>query len=180
MTSVDQLDIPRFGLEYAVTLAAEVHADQLDKGDNGPYIRHPFVVMFAVAPFGETVQTIAVLHDAVEDTDLELDDLVRLGASELVVSGIDAVSKRDGEPYDGLIRRAKAHRGGDIVKLADNFHNSLPERLANFSQAERVRREKKYATGLKILLENNPRLTEIAPALGERVVQAHATIYHPI
>lgn len=72
---------------------------------------------------GEDAAIAGMLHDIVEDTPVTLEDLRDLGVSPAVVSAIDSVTGRDGEPYDGLIARACADPLGVHVKLADNTHN---------------------------------------------------------
>ena len=59
-------------LGRAISIAATAHADQFDKAGE-PYILHPLRVMFAVQGF--KAQTAAVLHDVLEDTEVNVDQL---------------------------------------------------------------------------------------------------------
>jgi hypothetical protein len=67
-----------------------------------------------------------VLHDVVEDTDVELRHLVSAGYPPEVVGAVDALSHRADESYDEYIERVAANEIACHVKLAD-----LRENLAN-------------------------------------------------
>lgn len=64
-----------------------------------------------------------MLHDCVEDGDLDIDDL-RHEFSPEVVAGVDAVTRRPDEPYADLIERAAADPVGRWVKLADKHYTA--------------------------------------------------------
>ena len=59
-------------LNKAIRLAKLAHNGQVDKGGS-PYIGHPLRVMNQLDTPEE--QIVGVLHDAVEDSDLTLEDL---------------------------------------------------------------------------------------------------------
>ena len=117
------------GIEEAIALAVANHAGQTDKRGK-PYILHPLAVMIAFAEDDPLLQMIAVLHDAVEDSDLTLDDLREAGYPEEVISGIDAVTRRPGEAYGAFLDRAAADPRGWKVKVRDADHNLTRCRLA--------------------------------------------------
>lgn len=110
-------------------LAAWAHAGQVDRAGRA-YIDHPRTVAALVAELGEHAIMAALLHDVVEDSDVTLGDLRAAGYPEPVVAAVDAVTRRPGERYLDMVRRAAADPLGRLVKLADNAHNSAPERLA--------------------------------------------------
>ncbi len=90
-------------------------------------------------------QMVAVLHDAVEDTELELRHLVEKGYDPEVVEAVDAITHRDGESYDEYIERLATNEIARRVKVAD-----LQENLANNQRlapspavAERIDRYKR-------------------------------------
>jgi (p)ppGpp synthase/HD superfamily hydrolase len=138
-------------VEDALDLATRAHAGQVDKAGN-PYIDHPRAVAALVAEHGDVARMAALLHDVVEDTDVTLDDLRAAGYPETVVTAVDSVTRRDGEDYLDLVRRAAADPVGRLVKLADNAHNSDEARLALLpvERAEQLRQ--KYAAARAILL----------------------------
>ena len=107
-------------IEDAIMLATEKHRGVVDKGGM-PYILHPLRLMCQFRR--EAEQMVAVLHDVVEDTDVTLDDLRRMGYSEEVVTAVDQLSRRDDESYEQFIQRIKPHPLARRVKLADLLDN---------------------------------------------------------
>ncbi|WP_431728517.1 HD domain-containing protein [Verrucosispora sp. TAA-831] len=134
-------------------LAAAAHLGQLDKAGQ-PYIAHPRAVaaMLAEQGHGDHVLMAALLHDVVEDTAVTLDDLRAASYPAEVVDAVDAVTKREGETYMDAVWRAAAHPLGLLVKLADNAHNSLPDRLALLPDADADRLRRKYVRARRVLL----------------------------
>ena len=114
-------------LARAIAIAASAHAEQIDKSGR-PYILHPIRVMQRVTQHGLAAQTVAVLHDVVEDTWITLDLLTQMGFSEEVVAGVDAMTRRDGEEYFAYIERCGRNYLGSLVKIADLEDNSDPVR----------------------------------------------------
>ena len=115
--------------------AAELaHVDQLRKSGE-PYIHHPLAVATIVAELGLDDITIAaaLLHDAVEDTGVTVDDVAR-DFGPVVASIVDGVTKLDRVRFDSkeaqqaasmrkmLVAMAKDWRVL-IIKLADRLHN---------------------------------------------------------
>lgn len=135
-------------LEKAIAIAANAHAGQLDKGGE-PYILHCLRVMMSVSTRDE--QIVAVLHDVVEDTEVDLPDLARAGFSEKVCSAISALTKYHGESRIQAAHRVAKNKIGRVVKLADNKDNSNISRIPN-PTAQDVARLKEYAKVREILI----------------------------
>ena len=112
-------------LEKSIQLAVEAHAGDTDKA-GATYIRHPLRLMQQMET--ETERIVAVLHDVVEDTAHDLDDIEEEFGAE-VRDAVDAVTKRKGEEYDDLIDRAAANPVARSVKIADLKHNMDITRL---------------------------------------------------
>jgi (p)ppGpp synthase/HD superfamily hydrolase len=149
----------------AADLLAELaHRGQVDKAGN-PYINHSRTVARILADHGHSDPVIiaGLLHDVVEDTTLTLDDLLEFGFSEPVVRAVDSVTKRAGETYMDLIRRAAADPIGRLVKLADNQTNSDPARLALLSLDEQLWLTQKYAKARQLLPDDALTLTREIP-----------------
>ncbi len=129
----------------AYALACSAHAGIRRKSGEA-YINHPLRVAKKLADNNHPVATIvvALLHDAVEDSALELSDLRIMGFSEEVVMGVDSVSKRQGEEYSEAVIRAARNPIGRWVKLADNLDNSAKEQLLPFSPEKRLKQKRKY------------------------------------
>jgi (p)ppGpp synthase/HD superfamily hydrolase len=137
----------------ALLLAEEAHRGQVDKAGK-PYIEHPIAVanILAEQNAGHSAILAGLLHDVVEDSDITLDDLRLHGYPEEVVRAVDSVTKREGEAYMDMVRRAAADPIGRLVKLADNTHNGAPERLALLSEDEQAWFTQKYAKARAVLL----------------------------
>ncbi|HEY8504116.1 MAG TPA: HD domain-containing protein [Gemmataceae bacterium] len=143
-------------IEKALEIAARAHAGEKDR-QGAPYVLHPLRVMHGVE--GEAAQIVAVLHDVVEDTDVTLDDLRAAGFSEEVLAAVDAVSRREGEPFADYIVRCKADPIARRVKLSDLRDNSRPDRvlLRPNKREKDVRRLQRYIFSYHFLTD---RMTE--------------------
>src|SRR5262245_40476678 len=131
--------------DEAADFARKAHAGQVDAQGRDYFEAHLVPIAALLRPFGEDAAIAGVLHDVLEDTDVTADDLRDLGLPETVVSAVEAVTRRDGEPYEELIERASAHPLGRLVKLADNWHNlsSNPE-LALHDPEKAARLRERY------------------------------------
>lgn len=138
-------------------LAWAAHQGQVDKAGM-PYIDHPRAVADILRQQGhsDTVIIVGLLHDVVEDTSVTLGELRDRGYPDEVVQAVDSVTKRPGETYMDLIRRAAADPIGRLVKIADNGTNSDPARLALLSADEQEWFTQKYAKARAVLLGEAP------------------------
>ena len=100
----------------AEKLARTVFTGKLDRSGH-PVILHTE----RVAKSGKTAEerTVGWLHDIVEDTDITLDDLRKMGFDEEIVETVDQVSRRPGETYKEFIERIAEHPPAVLVKLHD-------------------------------------------------------------
>ena len=85
-------------LASAYAFADEAHRGQHDEADGSPYIEHPIAVarLLHEAGFDEAVVAAGLLHDTVEGTDVEIDDVRRRfgdDVAELVAAMNQAVGK---------------------------------------------------------------------------------------
>lgn len=131
----DANESPALLLE-AMSFAARAHRHQLRKDGDTPYVSHPFRVCFIVSHvFGITdpvTLLAAVLHDTIEDTTTDHDDLCERFGSE-VATVVAALSKDSRLPQD---RRESAYLDTlvaaddrvKIIKLADTFDNLIDSR----------------------------------------------------
>jgi hypothetical protein len=99
-------------------------------------------------------QIVAVLHDAIENSDLTIDDLVGDGYPADVVLAIDCLTHRSGEPYERYIDRVAENEVARRVKIEhirENLANNLrtPSNPGNAERIDRYRRalERLGATG---------------------------------
>src|SRR5690242_15089104 len=87
-------------IERAYVVARDAHRDQMRRSGD-PYIAHPLGVATILADLGLDDVTLAgaLLHDAVEDTDLTLTDLVDEFGGD-VAAIVDGVTKLDRLEFD--------------------------------------------------------------------------------
>ena len=134
-------------VETALRIALDAHRGQEDKAGR-PYILHPLRV--ALAQSTDAAFCAALLHDAVEDTPLTLDDLRSAGVSETVVAAVDALTRREGESYNAYLARAGADPIAISVKRADLQDNLDVRRLRKVTDTD-ARRLTKYLGALSRL-----------------------------
>jgi (p)ppGpp synthase/HD superfamily hydrolase len=137
-------------LALAIAIANQAHAGQLDKAGK-PYISHPLTVMAQMDTLEGKI--VAVLHDAIEDSDLTVADLVRQGFPEFITEAIAAITKLKGEQYEDYILRVKSNAIARKVKIADVTHNMDISRIANPAEKDFQRLEK-YKKVLQELMAN--------------------------
>lgn len=134
-------------LADALALAEDAHSGQ--RYGNQSYMDGHIIPVMHRAMIGqfsgkarwrsfEEYAVAAVLHDTVEDTFVTLLGLQEMGASLAVVRAVDSVTRRQGETYMGMVRRAKTDPLGRLVKLADNWCNlEASRRDGNAGRVER-------------------------------------------
>jgi (p)ppGpp synthase/HD superfamily hydrolase len=137
----------------AASLAAGMHAGQLDKAGL-PYIGHPLRVMLRLpADASELEKKAALLHDVLEDCGPGArDTLVSFGADRELLMMLDELSKRPGERYDDYPQRV-ANGPARRVKLADIADNSDPRRLALLPPDLAAKLKAKYDMALEFFKE---------------------------
>lgn len=107
-------------LDLAILIAAKVHRGQKDKqGVN--YILHPLSVMMAADSLEEKI--LAVLHDSIEDSDLQIEDLRKEGFSPNILSALFVITKVPGEDYFQYLKRVKKNPLALRIKLLDVENN---------------------------------------------------------
>lgn len=149
------MDEAYFTVHAATELARTAHAGQTDKAGQ-PYVQHVIRVRDALREHGEEAQIAGVLHDIVEDTPISLDDLRTIGVTRRALAAVDSVTRRPGETYMDLIRRAAADPLGRLVKLADNADNSSEDRLACLGRNESDFLRWRYAKARAVLEDVSP------------------------
>jgi RelA/SpoT family (p)ppGpp synthetase len=138
-------DDARALIERAYAVAEVAHDNQKRKSGE-PYIQHPLTVAYLLADLGMDLDTIAagLLHDVVEDSDIDLDGLTKEFGPHIasLVDGvtkleqieerieqeqIDRVDKSRGERESESLRKMFIAMAEDIsvvlIKLADRLHN---------------------------------------------------------
>src|SRR6186997_3456984 len=114
---------PRFTVETAKVLAEVAHNRQKDKLKR-PYREHVLAVGDALA-------------DIADDTPMTRQALLDMGVSERAADIIERVTKRlheNPDDYQAGIRYIAEDHDATLVKIADNAHNSLPERVKSLAE----------------------------------------------
>jgi len=143
-----------FTLENAIQLASEAHKGQVDKSGK-EYILHPTRVMNRLE--GDDTKIVGILHDVVEDTDVTIDDLRKLGLKEKVVEAILLLThpedyKGTREEYFENIQKIADSKNQFAIdtKFSDLLDNSDLTRIENPTEKDH-NRVKKYQKAMHML-----------------------------
>lgn len=101
-------------LPKAIAYAANVHADQWDKGGS-PYILHPIRVMQDVGrvlgKWDSKIQhhgmQVAVMHDVIEDTETSRSEVrkhIRDEFGDLVLENLEVLTRKSGQDYFSYVQ----------------------------------------------------------------------------
>jgi (p)ppGpp synthase/HD superfamily hydrolase len=132
-------------LEVAIALAVRGHHGQrYPSPEAEPYILHPVRVMLRVS--GIRAQTVAVLHDVLEDTAVTAEELREANLSTEVLDAVTALTRTSGQTYDEYIEQVADNAIARQVKLAglaDNLANNnrltrRPDVVARIERYERA------------------------------------------
>jgi len=128
-------------LGTAIALAAKAHENQIDKGGKA-YILHPLRMMMRLRTNDDELMAIAVLHDVLEDTDYDHEDLQNLGFPQRVIDGVRALTRYENETYDEFIKRCAMNPDARLVKGEDLRDNADITRLKGLRKKDFERLEK--------------------------------------
>jgi guanosine-3',5'-bis(diphosphate) 3'-pyrophosphohydrolase len=134
----------------AVAFAARAHRHQLRKDDETPYTSHVFRVclilrhVFDIAD--ERVLTAAVLHDTLEDTTTDCDDLIEHFGEE--VAGWVALLSKDKRLPEG--QREAAYMAGLSKAPWQVKACKLADMLDNLIDSKHLRPEQRAKTGQRL------------------------------
>lgn len=164
--------------QAAAAFAARAHRHQIRKDGETPYVAHPVRVALTVALVfehtDEETLAAALLHDVIEDTGADYDDVLEL-CGRYVADLVAAMTKdmrliepQREEQYDAQL--AAAPWQARLIKLADvydNFADAIghPKRETDFRKkadralqlAQGEPRLEKAAAALRALLSDPPR-----------------------
>lgn len=129
-------------LAVAIAIAADAFRDTTDKAGE-PYILHCLRVMNGLHTRDKELQSVAILHDVIEDTEITLADLRTMGFSDRVVEAIALLSHdKENVSYEDYIARVAENEDARLVKLSDLRDNSDITRLKGITQKDMERMEK--------------------------------------
>lgn len=135
-------------VESAFELALKAHKGQVDKAGKA-YIMHPVRV---ASNFKEdNLIIVSLLHDVVEDTDIQLVQIESLFGKEIALA-VDGLTRREDESYDDFISRCSGNELSRRVKIEDLKDNMDLTRLKTVGEKDLARVEK-YKKALNYLLK---------------------------
>ncbi len=150
---------PNEQLGLAISLAATGHLDQPDKRGKA-YILHPLQVMQKFL-YDPELAAIAVMHDLIEDTEVTVEDLSKMGFSDRIR---DALILLTHDPEDDYLKvyipKMYTNMDAISVKREDLTVNHDLRRLVDTSK-KTMKRHKKYAKAFVMLGEARDRLREL-------------------
>jgi hypothetical protein len=135
--------------KIAIMFAFDAHRGQYDKSGL-PYITHPIHLAESMESEDECV--VALLHDVLEDTDITIEDLTRIGISNRQIAALKLLCHDDSVPYLEYVQAIRPDPIARTVKLADLQHNSDLTRL-NVVTIEDIERVEKYKQAMELLLK---------------------------
>ena len=141
---------PRDEIVRAFQTADYFHRNQ-ERKSGEPYITHPVAVAGLLAELGMTTPTIiaALLHDTVEDTDFDIENL-RAEFGDEIADLVDGVTKLDKVKYgqtsaSETVRKMVVAMARDIrvlvIKLVDRLHNMRTLQYMSIEKQEQKARE---------------------------------------
>lgn len=120
-----------FTIEQAIEIAKRAHSRQLRRGRE-PYFFHCQRV--ADCLIYKESKIAAILHDVVEDTNLDLDDLEMMGVPRASLVMIDLLSKRKDESSEDYMERLL--NSGNVQAIWIKKYDALDN--ANFTDEDKV------------------------------------------
>lgn len=147
-------------IEKAVRVSVAAHGGQTRKGDNLPYIIHPFMVALKLAKynFSDTVIAAALTHDVLEDTDFGEEQL-RSELGDEVLEIVKAVTNDDSLPWEEKKKRyvetvRNGPEGAKAVAAADKIHNLESLLIAHAEQGSELWKKFNRGKEQKLWFEN--------------------------
>jgi len=171
----------RWSSEQVDEFVRAAHAGQADKA-GVDYWQHPLAVASkmreAFPDYTHDEDDVAKCHDVLEDTGVTEEGILRAGMSLEGLRVLLWVTKGGRPGFRGItyMQWMQAISLGDTglaaddspvrVKLCDNWHNSLPSRIASLPPEKRDIGEKRYAPARRILLAS-PHIDPVARVIFE-------------
>lgn len=135
--------------KLAINIMFEAHKNQKDKSGL-PYVFHPYTVASSLDDEYSVVT--ALLHDVVEDSDIEFSYLETQFPSP-IIEALKLLTHNPDEDYFEYVKKIKNNPIAKKVKISDLNHNSDLSRLKNISEFD-LKRLEKYKKALNILMED--------------------------
>ena len=153
-------------------IAKKAHKNQKRKDKKTPYINHLRMVVDLIKKSGVTgndVQIIGWLHDTIEDTPTDFDDIKNQFGLHIAkcVSALTKDTRVEEQKRDRLYVRElkKAHWHVKLVKICDITANILDLKNTEYSEKEKInhwKRKKPYLIAIKYgLIKNKKKIPHL-------------------
>ena len=146
--------------EKAVRVSVAAHKEQTRKGDNLPYIIHPFMVALKLAKynFSDIVIAAALTHDVLEDTNFG-EEKLKAELGEEVLEIVKAVTNDDSLPWEEKKKKyvetvRNGPEGAKAVAVADKIHNLESLIIAHAEQGPALWKKFNRGKEQKLWFEN--------------------------
>jgi (p)ppGpp synthase/HD superfamily hydrolase len=136
-------------IEKSLEIALKAYIGQKDKA-GATYILHPLRIMAKMQSQEE--MAVALLHDVIEDSDMNANDLLKAGIPSTVVDAVTLLSKQAGDSYEGFIDKVMLNPLAAKIKKADIEDNINILRLDTVTDKD-LQRIAKYHRAWKKLDE---------------------------
>ena len=137
----------RTAYQMALRFANKAHWGQTDKAGE-PYIKH--LIRVSMHCDSSVAKIVALLHDTLEDCAVT-DYMIRARFGDAIADSVLYLTRVDGEPYMGYIKRLACDPIAREVKIADLIDNTNLSRLPVTTLAD-VKRQRKYNSALHYLI----------------------------
>ena len=129
--------------DEAIKLAVSAHSGQTRKTDTVPYILHPMEAAVIAGSVTDDLDVLAaaVLHDAVEDTSISVDEIAsKLGDRVAQLVAEESEDKRDGRPPEETWKLRKEETLAELAKTTDRDVKILwlADKLSNLRSIQRA------------------------------------------
>lgn len=131
----------------AIKLMFDKQKNEIDKGGM-PYVFHPFHLAEQMETEDEVV--VALLHDIVEDTDVNIEKLAKMGFTKKEIDAISIMTHNKNDSYEEYIKKISTNKIATKVKIADLKHNLDITRL-NEIKTKDLEKIEKYKKSLNYL-----------------------------
>lgn len=159
--TIKAMDDPTPVVVTAAVVAHQAHFGALNPKNGEDYINHPRRVAGYAAELArdaglsltETGWLVAAawLHDVIEDTDVDADELAKIGLPGPVIEVVELLTRRPDVPAEAYYAAIAVHRLARLCKVADLYDNTDPGRMAVLDAFSQVRLATRYAKAFAAL-----------------------------
>lgn len=126
-------------IDQAKKIAEAAHLGQTRNDGTTPYMKHVQAVADAVE---DRLKPIAYLHDTVENTEITIQDLIKIGFPSYITDAVNLLTHKNNEPNLSYWTKIAGNKDAATVKIKDIKHN--------LSDNPSDRQKNKYSQALQL------------------------------